>query len=136
MIICLYVDDMLIFCTDSESIKLTKSLLSSNFDMKDMRLTNVILRIKIIKNEHVLILTQSHYIEKILKKFNYYNCKPMSTHFDSNIRLCPNTGRAISQLEYAQIIGCLIYAMTCTRPDIAFVVGKLSRYIINPSQAH
>ena len=80
MIICLYVDDMLIFSTDSECIKLTKSLLSSNFDMKDVGLTNVILRIKIIKNENGLVLTQSHYIENILKKFNYYDCS-MCQHF-------------------------------------------------------
>ncbi|GJV03609.1 hypothetical protein Tco_1337178, partial [Tanacetum coccineum] len=33
----------------------------------------------------------------------------------------------VSQLEYSRMIGCLMYAMTCTRPDIAFVVGKLSR---------
>jgi len=136
VIICLYVDDMLIFGTDSESIELTKLLLSSNFDMKDMGLADVILGIKIIKNENGLVLTQSHYIEKILKKFNYYDCKSVSTPFDSNIRLYPNTGRSVSQLEYARVIGCLMYAMTCTRPDIAFAVGKLSRYTSNPSQAH
>nr|GEW32465.1 zinc finger, CCHC-type [Tanacetum cinerariifolium] len=38
----------------------------------------------------------------------------------------------VSQLEYSRVIGCLMYAMTCTRPDIAFVVGKLSRYTSNP----
>ncbi|KAH9780112.1 CCHC-type domain-containing protein [Citrus sinensis] len=43
---------------------------------------------------------------------------------------------SVSQLEYARVIGCLMYAMTCTRPDIAFAVGKLSRYTSNPSQAH
>ncbi|GJW44236.1 hypothetical protein Tco_0073035 [Tanacetum coccineum] len=40
--------------------------------------------------------------------------------------LMPNDGQAVSQLEYSKVIGCLMYAMTCTRPDIAFVVGKLS----------
>ena len=82
VIICLYVDDMLIFGIDSESIELTKLLLSSNFDMKDMGLADVILGIKIIKNENGLVLTQSHYIEKILKKFYYYDCKSVSTPFD------------------------------------------------------
>ena len=81
-------------------------------------------------------MTQPHYIEKILKKFNHYNCKPVSTPFDSNIRLYPNTSRSISQLKYARVIGCLIYVMTCTRPDIAFAIRKLSRYTNNPSQAH
>ncbi|GJX23173.1 ribonuclease H-like domain-containing protein [Tanacetum coccineum] len=42
----------------------------------------------------------------------------------------------VSQLEYSRVIGCLTYAMTCTRPDIAFAVGKLSRYTSNPSTQH
>ncbi|GJV15418.1 hypothetical protein Tco_1360741, partial [Tanacetum coccineum] len=37
-----------------------------------------------------------------------------------------------SQLEYSRVIGCLMYAMTCTRPDIASAMGKLSRYTSNP----
>ncbi|GKG01914.1 hypothetical protein Tco_0306619, partial [Tanacetum coccineum] len=37
-------------------------------------------------------------------------------------KLMPNNGQAISQLEYSRVIGCLMYAMTCTRPDIAFVM--------------
>ena len=44
----------------------------------------------------------------------------------------PNLSKAISQLEYAQVIGCLMYAMTSTRPDIAFAIRKLSRYTSNP----
>ncbi|GKE19471.1 hypothetical protein Tco_1427048 [Tanacetum coccineum] len=47
---------------------------------------------------------------------------------DTNEKLKPNNGKVVSQLEYSRVIGCLLYAMTCTRPDIAFVVGKLSRY--------
>ena len=42
----------------------------------------------------------------------------------------------MSQLEYSRAIGCLMYAMTSTRPDIAFAVGKLSRYTSNPSSSH
>nr|GEZ13706.1 zinc finger, CCHC-type [Tanacetum cinerariifolium] len=37
-------------------------------------------------------------------------------------KLMPKKGLAVSQLEYSRVIGCLMYAMTCTRPDIAFVV--------------
>ena len=55
---------MLSFGNDSESIKLTKSLLSFTFDMKDIRLADMILRIKIITNDNGLVLTQSFYIEK------------------------------------------------------------------------
>ncbi|GJT56826.1 hypothetical protein Tco_0991880 [Tanacetum coccineum] len=46
---------------------------------------------------------------------------------DTCEKLMPNNGQAISQLEYSRVIGCLMYAITCTRPDIAFAMGKLSR---------
>jgi len=65
------VDDILIFEMDLEVIKTTKSLLSSNFDMKDMGLADVILGIKIIRKENEIVLTQSHYIKKVLKKFDH-----------------------------------------------------------------
>nr|GEW11841.1 zinc finger, CCHC-type [Tanacetum cinerariifolium] len=98
VIIYLYVDDMLIFGTDQVQVDLTKEFLSSKFFMKDMKEADVILRIRIKHESNGIAISQSHYIEKV-----------------------------ISQLEYFGLIGCLMYAMTCTRPDIAFVVGKLSR---------
>ncbi|GJW22587.1 hypothetical protein Tco_0033209 [Tanacetum coccineum] len=44
-------------------------------------------------------------------------------------KLKPNTGKPVDRLEYSRAIGCLMYAMTSTRPDIAYVVGRLSRYL-------
>ena len=60
----------------------------------------------------------------------------MSTPFDASIKLYPNTGRVVDQLKYARVIGCLMYAMMCTRLDIAYVVGKMSRYTSNPNHIH
>jgi hypothetical protein len=127
---------MLIFGTDYESIENTKNFLSSSFDMKDLGIADVILGIRIVRNENRLVLNQSHYIEKVLKRFNQFDCKPVYTPFDASMKLYPNTGRAVNQLEYARVISCLMYAMTCTRPDIAYVVGKMSKYTSNPSHIH
>ncbi|GKA10429.1 hypothetical protein Tco_0689862, partial [Tanacetum coccineum] len=55
-----------------------------------------------------------------------------STPMDTSEMLISNNAQAVSQLEYSRVIDCLIYAMTCTWPDIAFDVGKLSRYTSNP----
>lgn len=104
VIICLYVDDMLIFGTNLEQVDLIKSFLSSNFSMKDMGETDVILGIKIKRDSGKLILSQSHYIEKVLKKFNSYDCSLISTPMDPSLKLLPNGGKAISQLEYARVI--------------------------------
>ncbi|GJY42616.1 zinc finger, CCHC-type containing protein [Tanacetum coccineum] len=126
--ICLYVDDMLIFSTDQVQVDLIKEFLSSRFFMKDMGEADVILGIRIKHKSNRIIISQSHYIEKVLKKFNYFDCTPVSTLMDTSEKLIPNNGQAVSQLEYSKVIGCLMYAMTCTRPDIAFTVGKLSSY--------
>nr|GEZ27728.1 hypothetical protein [Tanacetum cinerariifolium] len=105
VIICLYVDDILIFGTEQVQVDLTKEFLS-RFSMKDMGEADVILGIRIKHESNGIAISQSHYIEK-----------------------------AVSQLEYSRMISCLMYAMTCTRSDIAFVVGKLSRYTSNPDNS-
>ncbi|GJY38042.1 zinc finger, CCHC-type containing protein [Tanacetum coccineum] len=136
VIICLYVDDMLIFWIDQDQVDKTKEFLSSNLSMKDMGEADVILGIRIKHEDKGITITQSHYIEKILKKFKCGDFCPVSTPLDSTIKLIPNTGRVVDQLEYSRAIGCLMYAMTSTRPDIAYDVGKLSRYTSNPSTHH
>nr|GEW97103.1 zinc finger, CCHC-type [Tanacetum cinerariifolium] len=136
VIICLYVDDMLIFGTDQNKVDKTKKFLSSRFSMKDMGEANVILGIKIKRKNKGIVITQSHYIEKILKKFNREDCSLVSTLMDPVEKLRPNTGKPVDQLEYSRAIGCLMYAMTSTRPDIAYAFGRLSRFTSNPSRQH
>ncbi|GKF23505.1 zinc finger, CCHC-type containing protein, partial [Tanacetum coccineum] len=136
VIICLYVDDMLIFGTDQNQVDKTKKFLSSRFSMKDMGEADVILGVKIKRENKGIVITQSHYIEKILKKFNREDCSPVSTPMDPVEKLKPNTGKPVDQLKYSSAIGCLMYAMTSTRPDIAYVVGRLSRFTSNPSRHH
>ncbi|GJS30887.1 zinc finger, CCHC-type containing protein [Tanacetum coccineum] len=117
-------------------VDLTKEFLSSKFFMKDMGEDDVILGIRIKHGSNGIAISQSYYIEKVLKKFNYFDCTPVSTHMDTSEKLMPNNGQAVSQVEYSMVIGCLMYAMTCTRPAIAFAVGKLSRYTSNPGTQH
>lgn len=83
VIIFLYVDDMLIFGTDQNQVNLTKAFLSSKFSMKDMGEADVILGIRIKHESKKFSISQSHYIEKVLKKFNYFECTPVSTPMDT-----------------------------------------------------
>ncbi|GKA36599.1 zinc finger, CCHC-type containing protein [Tanacetum coccineum] len=62
-----------------------------------------------------------------MKDIGEANVILVSTLMDTSKKLMPNNGQAVSQLEYSRVIGCLMYVMTCTRPYIAFAVGKLSR---------
>ncbi|KAF3621972.1 hypothetical protein FXO37_32515 [Capsicum annuum] len=70
-IVCLYVDNMLIISRDISDINVTKRMLESKFDMKDLGVADVILGIRIHRTPQSLALSQSHYIEKVLDKFKY-----------------------------------------------------------------
>ncbi|GAU26739.1 hypothetical protein TSUD_317370 [Trifolium subterraneum] len=106
-IICLYVDDMLIFGSNLSAVNNVKSLLGNNFDMKDLGEASVILGIKFTRSEKGISLDQSHYVEKILKKYGYFDCKPACTPYDPSVKLFKNTGDSVRQTEYASIIGSL-----------------------------
>ena len=60
----------------------------------------------------------------------------VSTPFDPCVKLYKNKGATVSQLDYRRAIGCLMYIMSCIRPDIAYEVSILSRYTSNPSGEH
>ena len=62
-------DDILIFGTNIEVINDVKSFLSKSFDIKDLGEADVIMNIKLIKDENGITLSQSHYVEKILSRF-------------------------------------------------------------------
>ena len=105
--------------------------------MKDMGEVDTILGIKIKKHSGGYALCQSHYIDKILSKFNHLGIKEANTPFDVSNKLVENSGRSIAdQLDYASVLGSLMYAMHCTRLDIAFAICKLSRFTHNPSTDH
>ncbi|RVW85618.1 Retrovirus-related Pol polyprotein from transposon TNT 1-94 [Vitis vinifera] len=129
-------DDMLIVGSDDKMITSTKNMLNSRFDMKDMGLADVILGIKIKRTSDELILSQSHYVDKILGKFDKDNSGVARTPVDVTLHLSKNKGESVSQVEYSRIIGSLMYLMSCTRPDIAYAVSKLSRYTSNPGAKH
>jgi hypothetical protein len=71
VILCLYVDDILIFRTSLDVINEVKTFLCQSFDMKDLGEADVILNIKLIKGESRITLTQSHYVEKVFIHFGY-----------------------------------------------------------------
>ncbi|RVW47574.1 Retrovirus-related Pol polyprotein from transposon TNT 1-94 [Vitis vinifera] len=136
VIMCLYVDDMLILSDDMKGIIEMKRFLSSTFKMKDLGEVDTILGIKVKRNSGGYALNQAHYIEKVVSKFSHLKIKDANTPFHSSIKLEKNDGRSVAQLEYASAIGSLMYAAQCTRADISFAVSKLSRFISNPSVEH
>ena len=105
---CLYVNDMLILIDDMKGKIETKRFLSSTFKMKDLEEVDIILGIKIEKNNGGYALNQTHYIERV-RKFSHLKIKDANTPFDSSVKLEKNDGTIVVQLEYASVIRCLKY---------------------------
>ena len=101
--------------------------------MKDLGEAKVILGMEIEKIGSGISLSQSNTIEKMLKKFKFYDSQPVLTPYDPHIHLRKNKGDPISQLKYSQMIGSLLYLTNKSRPDISHAVGRQSRYTQNPS---
>ena len=136
VIVCLYIDDMLIVGSDDKTITSTKNMLNFRFDMKEMGLGDVILGIKIKRTLDRLILSQLHYVDNILGKFDKDNFRIARAPVDVALHLSKNKGESVSQVEYSRVIGSLMYLMSCTRPDIAYSFSKLSSYTSNPGAKH
>ena len=145
LILTLYVVDILMASNDKRLVSETKAWLSSQFDMKDMGDAAYVLGVKILRDRsrRTLGLSQETYIKKVLERFNMANAKPIDTPVIKNHGLskndCPKTpaDRAkMAKVPYASAIGSLMYAMVCTRPDLAYAVGLLSWFQSDPGQSH
>lgn len=83
-------------------------------------------------------MNQTRYIEKVLQRFNMTDCcikkVPCDLSFVNTSSIESNELADASL--YREIVGSLIYIMTCTRPDLSFVVTKLSQYMSKPTKAH
>ena len=145
IILLLYVDDMLIVGRNVSRINNLKKELNKFFAMKDLGPAKQILGLKIARDRVAkkIWLSQEKYIEKVLQRFSMNGAKavscPLANHFQLSAKQCPSTDAEKTEMEsipYASAVGSLMYAMVCTRPDIAHAVGVVSRFLSNPGKEH
>ena len=133
----LYVDDILLVRNNVPMLQETKNSLERCFQMKDLGEAAFILGIKIYRDRsrRHIGLSQSAYLDKILKKFNMNLSKkgflPMKHGVLLSKTQCPmlaDERRRMELIPYASAVGSIMYAMICTRPDISYALSVTSRY--------
>ena len=141
----LYVDDMLIVAKSMCDIQNLKILLSGEFDMKDLGAAKKVLGMEIYRDrtQKRLFLSQKDYIQKILVRFGMADSKPISTPLTGKEKLstmikvqAQADQDYMSKVPYSSVVGSLMYAMVCTRPDLAYVVSMVSRFLNQPQKEH
>ncbi|KAL0313403.1 UNVERIFIED_CONTAM: Retrovirus-related Pol polyprotein from transposon TNT 1-94 [Sesamum radiatum] len=141
----LYFDDILLIGNDVKMLGYTKAWLSTQFSMKDMGEASYILGIKIYRDRsrRMLRLTQSSYIEKVLKRFRMEHSKrgalPMRHGIKLSKKQSPKTDeelKRMSDIPYSSAVESIQYVVQCTRPDVAHALSITSRYQTCAGEAH
>ncbi|GKC77815.1 retrotransposon protein, putative, ty1-copia subclass [Tanacetum coccineum] len=140
----LYVDDILIMGNNIPMLQDVKSYLGRCFAMKDLGESAYILGIKINRDrsKRLIGLCQSAYIKKILKIY-MDNSKRGTIPMQEKLKFSKSQGAStpaeiqrMQNIPYASAVGSIMYAVRCTRPDVAFAQNITSRFQQNPGDAH
>ncbi|VFQ84389.1 unnamed protein product [Cuscuta campestris] len=143
--LALYVDDILLIGNDILTLTTVKTWLSKSFSMKDLADASYALGIRIYRDRSrkLLGLSQSTYIDKVLTRFSMSESKRASLPMVQGTSLSKTQGastpeevKRIRNVPYASAIGSIMYAMVCTRPDVAFALSVTSIYQSNPGESH
>ncbi|GJT75471.1 putative RNA-directed DNA polymerase [Tanacetum coccineum] len=141
----LYVDDIIIMGNHIPSLQSVKDYLGKCFAMKDLGEAAFILGIKIYRDrsKRLIGLSQNAYMDKILKRYKMDNSKrghiPMQERLDLNKSQGAQTPKEVNRMKnvpYASAVGSIMYAVRCTRPDVAFAQNLTSRFQQNPGELH
>ena len=143
-IIAVYVDDLNLIGTAKELTR-TTNYLKREFEMKDLGKTKFCLWLQIEHFPTGILVNQSAYTKKILKRFYMNEAYPLTSPMvvrsldvkKDQFRPYEKVEELLSpEVPYLSVIGALMYLATCTRPDIAFSVNPLSRYSYAPTRRH
>ncbi|CAI7770962.1 unnamed protein product [Closterium sp. NIES-54] len=131
--ILVYVDDLVFATADTEALAHVKSELLKRHTCTDLGELTSYLGLRITRDtaQRTITLTQSHMVQQVLQCFGFTYSSPLSTPLPSGHSLsAPPSDESVEPSgPYPELVGCLMYLMTCTRPDLAYPLSILARYV-------
>ncbi|CAI7872576.1 unnamed protein product [Closterium sp. NIES-53] len=131
--VLVYVDDLVFANADTEALTLVKSELQKRHTCTDLGEQRSYLGLQITRDRArcTITLTQSHMVHQVLQRFGFQFSSPQPTPLSTSHSLsAPPSDESIEPSGlYPELVGCLMYLMTCTRPDLAYPLSLLARYV-------
>ncbi|CAI5479862.1 unnamed protein product [Closterium sp. Yama58-4] len=131
--ILVYVDDLVFATADTAALAHVKSELQKRHTCTDLgELTSYLgLRITQDRARRTITLTQSHMVQQVLQRFGFTYSSPQPTPLPTghSLSALPSDESVEPSGPYPELVGCLMYLMTCTRPDLAYPLSILARYV-------
>ncbi|CAI7777501.1 unnamed protein product [Closterium sp. NIES-54] len=129
--ILVYMDDMILLADSKADMEQMKQQLQQRLKGKDLGDLTHYLGMAITRDRpsRTITLSQYHYIGQILEKFEMTQASPIATPLPFGHQLAPPTSPSSSSHPYAELVGPLMYAMMCTRPDLAYPISVLAHFV-------
>ena len=136
LVVGVYVDDLVITGTDRDDLRVFKNEMAAAFKMSDLGLLHYYLGIEVKQSASGISLSQGAYAAKILERSGMAGCNPCQTPMEARLKLSKqSTESPVDATTYRSFIGSLRYLVN-TRPDLAFSVGYVSRFLEEPKEDH
>ena len=132
----LYVDDVILVGETREAVTKMKSLIQKHFKTRDLGDLEWCLGIEMNQSGKTIKLSQKTYTQGLLEKHKMMDCKPAKTPGEEKEILTKNDREVINQGEYRELVGCLVYLSSTTRPDITNAVRAVAQHVQCPGKIH
>ncbi|CAI7857140.1 unnamed protein product, partial [Closterium sp. NIES-53] len=133
--VLVYVNDLVVATGDTEPMTLVKSELQKRHTCTDLDELRCYLGLQITRERArcTITLTQSHMVHQVLQRFGFQFSSPKPTPLSTSHSLsAPPSDESVEPSgPYPELVGCLMYLMTCTRPDLAYPLSLLARYVVS-----
>ncbi|CAI7898568.1 unnamed protein product [Closterium sp. NIES-53] len=131
--IIVYVDDLVFATADTAGLAHVKSELQKRHTCTDLGELRSCLGLNITRDraQRTITLTQSHMVQQVLQRFDFTYSSPQATPLSTrhSLSALPSDESVEPSGPYPELVGCLMYLMTCTRPDLAYPLSILARYV-------
>ncbi|CAI7923773.1 unnamed protein product [Closterium sp. NIES-53] len=128
-----YIDDLIFATADTKALTLVKSELQKRHTCTDLGGLRSYLGLQITRDRarRTITLTLSHMVHQVLQRFGFQFSSPQPTPLSTSHSLsAPPSDKSVEPSgPYPELVGCLMYLMTCTRPDLAYPLSLLARYV-------
>lgn len=136
LLVGVYVDDLIICGPSVNKITDFKQQMMRTFSMSDLGLLSYYLGMEVKQEKGSITICQKAYATKIVEQCRMSQCKPSDTPMEQRIKLTTaKPGTEIDSTRYRSVIGSLRYLVN-TRPDLAYAVGLVSRFMEAPAKEH
>ncbi|CAI5943366.1 unnamed protein product, partial [Closterium sp. NIES-65] len=131
--ILVYIDDLVFATADTAGLAHVKSKLQKRHTCTDLGELRSYLGLQITRDraQRTITLTQSHMVQQVLQRFGFTYSSPQATPLSTrhSLSALPKDESVESSGPYPELVGCLMYLMTCTRSDLAYPLSILARYV-------